>query len=185
MIEIQDIDFFAVMGECADIICPGCGQTTSAYVVSCESCGGLLGSEEASLNLCEGRRPAMHKTSMREADHLIRLQQAHRALAGGQLEVEDFLVEVEEVLVVVESALDLYESDFMRQQLATMDPPAAQIYHRIATAAAEMEVGLRLLQNYRPGQPLSLIEIGLKRVESALWKVDAAQDVAIEMGQQC
>ncbi|MBT9586831.1 hypothetical protein IV102_26035 [bacterium] len=185
MIEIQEIDFFAVIGDCPETLCPGCGQRTRAYVVNCESCGGLLGSEEASLNLCEGRRPPMHKTPMQEADNLIRLQQAGQALAGGQIEVEDFLAEVDEVLIIVESALDLYESDFMRRQISTMEPSAAQIYHRIATAAAEMEFGLRQLSHYRHGQPLSLIEAGLKRVEGALWKVDAAQDVALEMGRQC
>lgn len=181
MIEVQEMNLFQVL----QVGCPECGGQTAAYVVSCEHCGFLLNPEEASLNLCESNRGrTLSKTPMEEAEHLLKLRQARADLASGG-SLEDFYQQVDEVLAVVESALDLYESDFMKFQLQNMQPEAAQIYHRIATAAAEMEVGLQQMRGFVPGQNLTLVDAGLKRVENALWKIDSAQDLAIERAAQC
>jgi len=186
MFEVQELNFFDLMGDQMQGECPGCGGSTGLYVVTCEACGHYLnGGEEAALDLREGAvNPPLHKTPMEEAGHLIRLQQARAELAQGK-SAEAFYAEVEAVLDVVESALELYDSEFMRHQLKRMTAPAARIYHAMASAAGDMQLGLHQMLSYIPGDSLQVVDAGLLRLEQALWKVDAAQDTAIELASAC
>ena len=184
MFEVQELNFFDLMGDQLQGDCPSCGQITGLYVVTCEACGYYLNGDEAALDLREGANPPLLKTSMEEATHLIRLQQARMALARGE-SAEAFFAEVEGVLGVVESALELYDSEFMGHQLKRMPASAARIYHTMASAASEMQLALHQMLSYIPGDSLEVVEAGLQRLEQALWKVDAAQDTAIQLAEAC
>ena len=164
--------------------CPHCGQAITPYEARCATCGKCIELQEESLNFCETASvSALHKIPVEEAEHLVRLRQARNRLRLDEA-CPQYHADVEDVLATVASALDLYESEFMKLQLKTMQPAAARIYHRIAGGAAAMEEGLQRMLSYQPGQSIAIVDAGLAQVEAALWKIDAAQDAAIEAASQ-
>ena len=182
-----DIDF-GLLGQMSEHECPQCGELTSRYSEVCEACGATLAHEQdVSLNISDGsgsRLAGAHKVPMEEAKNLLKLKEAHQGLASGRLSAEEYSAVVEDVLSIVESALELYNSAYMKDQLSRMEPPAADIYKKMAAAAAEMEKGLARMLKYGESGSLADVEAGLAKVEEALWKVDAAQDVAVSRAEE-
>ena len=171
------MDFFDVLGQLAQAKCPSCGETTSGYSDVCEACGASLGLEtdDPSLNVQDATssRAGLTKTAMHESGNLLRLKQAVAELQTGG-SAEAFVASVDEVLMVVNSALELYTSPYMQDRIAKMEPGPAQVYQQMAAAAKEMFAALQAMRS------LNDVDSGLRRFEAGLWKVDAAQDRAIQ-----
>lgn len=181
----DDLNFFDILGQMSGVECPQCGETTSRYDVTCESCGASLGNEgeDPTLNVRDGaesRYVGLRKVEMQESKNLIRLREAYQGVASGTLSNDEYSAIVEEVLELIESALELYASPYMQERVAKMEPGPANVYKQMSAAAKEMYAGLTQMLKYLDSGNLGDAEAGLKKVESGLWKVDAAQDVAID-----
>ena len=91
---------------------------------------------------------------------------------------------MDEVLQFVNSALELYDSAYMKHQLTQMPADAAKIYQEMSLAAQEMQTGLLRMASYGEQRNMAEVEAGLRDVEGGLWRVDAAQDVAAQKGEE-
>lgn len=190
MEEEDSLGYFQALGQLAMVECPNCGEKTSGYSELCENCGEATGLDPdvAPLDLldaAEGHKQALfRKVAMGESKNLLKLKAARDGLVGGTVSPADFLAEVDEVLQFVNSALELYDSPYMKHQLTTMPADAAQIFGEMSLAAKEMQAGLQRMASYTGSQDLPEVDAGLRDVEGGLWRVDAAQDVAAQKGEE-
>lgn len=177
-------DLFGALGQLAQAECPHCGAVTSGYSTECEQCGQRLDHlpDDVSLDVLAGgqRRVGLHKVSMEEARNLRQLREAREGLANGSMPEEAYLTSVEEIASIVGAALDLYASPWFVGKQAKMPKDAAKVYADIAAGAREMMDGLDLMRAYETSRSLDDVDAGLARFESGLWKVDVAQDVALQ-----
>ncbi|MBS2034926.1 zinc ribbon domain-containing protein [bacterium] len=186
----DSLGYFQALGQMSMVQCPACGESTSGYSEFCENCGESLGLDPdvAPLDLLaggEGRRQgAFRKIAVSESKNLIKLKNARDGLAAGTISVDDFLGVVDEVLQFVNSALELYESAYMKHQLGKMPAEAAKIYAEMSLAAKEMQAGLQRMASYAQSADLAEVDAGIRDVEGGLWRVDAAQDVAAQKGEE-
>ncbi|MBX3169636.1 MAG: hypothetical protein KF760_19695 [Candidatus Eremiobacteraeota bacterium] len=186
----DSLGYFQALGQMSMVECPACGESTSGYSEFCENCGESLGLDPdvAPLDLlvaAEGQKQVLfRKVAMGEAKNLLKLKAARDGLLAGTLTSEDFLASVDEVLQFVNSALELYESAYMKHQLTQMPPDAVKIYQEMSLAAKEMQGGLLRMASYGQKHDMAEVEAGLRDVEGGLWRVDAAQDVAAQKGEE-
>lgn len=186
----DSLGYFQALGQMAMIECPACGESTSGYSEFCESCGESMGLDPdvAPLDLlvaAEGQKQALfRKVAMGESKNLLKLKAARDGLVAGTLKSEDFLTIVDEVLQFVNSALELYDSAYMKHQLTQMPADAAKIYQEMSLAAKEMQGGLMRMASFGEKRDMAEVEAGLRDVEGGLWRVDAAQDVAAQKGEE-
>ena len=189
--EAEDsLGYIQALGQVSMVDCPACGDNTSRYSEFCENCGESMGLDPdvAPLDVLvavEGQRQALfRKVAMGESKNLLKLKAARDGLLAGTLTPTDYLTIVDEVLQFVNSALELYESPYMKHQLTTMPPDAAKIYQEMSLAAKEMQSGLQRMASYATQPDMAEVEAGLRDVEGGLWRVDAAQDVAAQKGEE-
>lgn len=186
----DSLGYFQALGQMSMVECPACGKSTSGYSEFCENCGEAMGldPDTAPLDLLDatgGQRQAMfRKVAMGEAQNLLKLKAARDGLLAGTLTKEDYLARVDEVLQFVNSALELYDSAYMKHQLTKMPPDAVKIYAEMSLAAKEMQGGLQRMASYTSQKDMAEVEAGLRDVEGGLWRVDAAQDVAAQKGEE-
>lgn len=186
----DSLGFFQALGQMSMVECPACGESTSGYTETCENCGEALGHDPdvAPLDLLdanEGRRQGLfRKIAVGESKNLIKLKTARDNLVAGTISTDDFLTIVDEVLQFVNSALELYDSAYMKHQLSKMPPEAAKIYGEMSLAAKEMQTGLQRMAAYSQASDLAEVDAGIRDVEGGLWRVDAAQDVAAQKGEE-
>jgi len=190
-VEDEDsLGYFQALGQMSMVECPACGESTSGYSEFCESCGESMGLDPdvAPLDLLDatgGQRQALfRKVAMGESQNLLKLKAARDGLLAGTLTQEDYLARVDEVLQFVNSALELYDSAYMKHQLTKMPPDAVKIYAEMSLAAKEMQGGLQRMAGYASHKDMAEVEAGLRDVEGGLWRVDAAQDVAAQKGEE-
>ncbi|MFN8611428.1 MAG: hypothetical protein U0931_28035 [Vulcanimicrobiota bacterium] len=185
----DSLGYFQALGQMSMVECPACGESTSGYSEFCENCGESLGLDPdvAPLDLLagEGRRQAgFRKIAVSESKNLLKLKTARDGLAAGTISADDFLAVVDEVLQFVNSALELYDSAYMKHQLGKMPAEAAKIYAEMSQAAKEMQAGLQRMASYAEKADLAEVDAGIREVEGGLWRVDAAQDVAAQKGEE-
>lgn len=189
-VEDEDsLGYFQALGQMSMVECPACGESTSGYSEFCEACGESLGQDpDVALDLVAGaeaqKRAMFRKVAMGESTNLLKLKGARDGLLAGTLKTDDYLAIIDEVLQFVSSAVDLYESDYMKHQLTQMPPDAVKIYHEMFGAAREMRAGLQRMASYGEKRDMAEVEGGLRDVEGGLWRVDAAQDVAAQKGEE-
>ncbi len=185
----DSLGYFQALGQMSMVECPACGESTSGYSEFCESCGESLGQDpDVALDLVAGaeaqKQALFRKVAVGESSNLLKLKAARDGLLAGTLNSEDYLAIIDEVLQFVNSALELYDSAYMKHQMTQMPADAAKIYQEMSLAAKEMQGGLLRMASYGEKRDKAEVEAGLRDVEGGLWRVDAAQDVAAQKGEE-
>jgi antitoxin component HigA of HigAB toxin-antitoxin module len=123
--------------------------------------------------------PGRDEIALEESKNLAKLEDAFQGISDGTLSDEAYRAAIEEVALTVDSAVELYDSDYIKYQMATMEPQASEVFRRMGEAAQEMQSGLARMLQYLESRDLKDAEAGLNKVAAGLVKVDKAQDVAL------